>query len=1516
MDLGTQVFLFRPFVAPAQQLRDLTTLFGPGPGFGDPKQKYTWSGTFFDGVGGPTEELYTGTFSVQIDPVGAISAILRLSALLETDTLLGDLDLDGVDGLGGLLDLDFPKILDTDGGEIWRFNFNTQNVTRVAGPNLDFLDERDAGFREMATFDDKIFAATSGRLIFNLASASDNPAKIIYAEKGGPWMELTGGPLSPVAGPGTATTSIRSMDDVTLPSGETVLIVGTAGASGAETWQLDSDLTWKKLASLPALTHAETFQTESGDIYFGTWAPYGLFKLNPGAEPPILDVTPTNVEIDDQGVMQMIEFMGEFYITSVNYFGGTSVFKTATPMDRDSWEVVTSDGFRTDGAGNELLANEMGALGVPFSIYGWQVAVVDGTLYIGDFNNVRALLIETTDGENFSIVNDTVEFGSEAYGVRKLLPVNISGGLPDTSLPANSLIIGSADPIYTQVPLSSELPPDGIIIPPAPFPGLWLGTPREDIIFGGAFGDEIRARGDDDWVFGDLGNPLLLGGPDLIFGDDGFDRLFGNVGNDSIAGGDGEDLLVGGIGADSLVGGPDIDLILGDLTTDGMILELFGGLLGGGLPLGGVLGETAGGLSANDVLNEVAAQSEIFAANLAELAPITANGFTADAGAGLASSAERILAELDRLDVGTEMTMPDDEMPEAISIFEAIFGAFDQVIEPILGTGVEGVFEALLDWLEASFAAQAPQPLEPFFPDADIETLSSIKGAFDQLFVALADAIPPVPVPGPAPVPIVILTELEQMAAAWSRGESFTVSDELAAAVEGVLQETEGAFGEFGLFAGIDASTDAEETPGDGPATNVLGDGQIIAAIFGIFETFDDIAQQLFDQSFFEAFLDFTGLFDDTIVAGEGADIVFGGQGSDDIGGGLGPDLVYGGSGFDMIRGAADNDLLFGGNGADMLFGGPGDDFLSGGNGRGDKAVFGGPLSSYGIAPMEDGLVLSRFGEAVDDFFTLSNDGPGDLDVIGNDIISETDRVLDDVETFVFGGELGPQFPFFEIEALAGAPGQPRAAEFDTAGTRGQVTANADGTFTYDPNGMFDDLPEGETAVDSFTYTLDPEGGEPTTGVVTIVIEGGAAGGAVPPPAVAGANPVTARADRASLGEAESLITIGVLQNDSATFDGLEIAGIDDAAAEGTVRVVNGGTAIEYDATGAFLGLGAGEEGVDSFTYTITDRFGITDTAVVEVTVLGENDRPFAVDTTQRTAPGETIFFAPTIVDPDGDIGEIAAVSSSLLGGQVEILSERVIAYTPGDGADDLAPGERQVDRFDFLFSDGNGASDTGTVTVVVSAPNGGLARLEGGAENDVFELDGSEARGAIDGAGGEDIVVLPGTLADYVFEPIEGGHRAHPVTDAAGASAQDLFGVERLVFDDADLLVVDDPDLTAIAFFYHLTYARAPDLGGLSFWWDAHQAGQSLGAIGDAFAAAPEFDEIFGVGATNASFVEALYDRGLGRGSDTDGIAHWTGQLDAGVLDKGDVITAFAMSDEIYVRHENSVDDGLLVIG
>ena len=98
---------------------------------------------------------------------------------------------------------------------------------------------------------------------------------------------------------------------------------------------------------------------------------------------------------------------------------------------------------------------------------------------------------------------------------------------------------------------------------------------------------------------------------------------------------------------------------------------------------------------------------------------------------------------------------------------------------------------------------------------------------------------------------------------------------------------------------------------------------------------------------------------------------------------------------------------------------------------------------------------------AVADMGTVSEDGPGvAVDLTGNDTDVDT---LDDLE----------------IQSV------------DTTGTLGQVTINPDNdSVTYDPNGQFESLAAGQTATDTFTYTVSDGNGGVDTATTTVTING------------------------------------------------------------------------------------------------------------------------------------------------------------------------------------------------------------------------------------------------------------------------------------------------------------------------------------------------------------------------------------------------------------------------------------------
>src|SRR5690606_14261511 len=160
-------------------------------------------------------------------------------------------------------------------------------------------------------------------------------------------------------------------------------------------------------------------------------------------------------------------------------------------------------------------------------------------------------------------------------------------------------------------------------------------------------------------------------------------------------------------------------------------------------------------------------------------------------------------------------------------------------------------------------------------------------------------------------------------------------------------------------------------------------------------------------------------------------------------------------------------------------------------------------------------------------------------------------------------------------------------------------------TLAYDPNGQFESLAQGDTATDTFTYTIEDSQGAQSTATVTVTVTG-----ANDAP-VAGADDVVADEDAATGNLAAAL-----LGNDSDVDAGdtFRIVGVDASSATGSVFFDEATQTLLYDPNGQFESLAQGDMAIDTFTYTIEDSQGAQSMATVTITVTAANDAPVAVD--------------------------------------------------------------------------------------------------------------------------------------------------------------------------------------------------------------------------------------------------------------------------------------------------------------
>lgn len=148
------------------------------------------------------------------------------------------------------------------------------------------------------------------------------------------------------------------------------------------------------------------------------------------------------------------------------------------------------------------------------------------------------------------------------------------------------------------------------------------------------------------------------------------------------------------------------------------------------------------------------------------------------------------------------------------------------------------------------------------------------------------------------------------------------------------------------------------------------------------------------------------------------------------------------------------------------------------------------------------------------------------------------------------------------------------------------LTVEADGAYSYDPNGAFENLTNGDTDTDSFTYTASDGNGGTGQASVTLTIQGG--------------NGAPTAADDSFSAYEDSTLNVaapGVLENDDDPDGDPLTPSVVSPPSNGTVTLDSDGS-FEYVPAPAFAST-------DSFTYEVADGNGGTDQATVTLDVLG-----------------------------------------------------------------------------------------------------------------------------------------------------------------------------------------------------------------------------------------------------------------------------------------------------------------------
>ncbi|BCX46797.1 hypothetical protein HAHE_07050 [Haloferula helveola] len=229
-------------------------------------------------------------------------------------------------------------------------------------------------------------------------------------------------------------------------------------------------------------------------------------------------------------------------------------------------------------------------------------------------------------------------------------------------------------------------------------------------------------------------------------------------------------------------------------------------------------------------------------------------------------------------------------------------------------------------------------------------------------------------------------------------------------------------------------------------------------------------------------------------------------------------------------------------------------------------------------------------------------------------------------------------------------------------------------------------------------------------------------------------------------------LTLVVAEVQSTPVSGPTVVATDQG---GSLTMYEDGT-FDYTPPVIFNPLSVGETATDTFTYLCEDSGGLQAAAPVTatITINGAND-PVAATANAYTVDADDVASGNLITDDTGsgldssvdtnDTLTVSAVDTSATLGSVSFQSDGTFTYDPGCAFDTLAPGGSAIDTFVYTLSDGQGGTDTATVTITVDEDNvppsvddpSSLAQVVVGAGTvpleDILVIDGDGTRSEVD---------------------------------------------------------------------------------------------------------------------------------------------------------------------------------------
>ena len=389
------------------------------------------------------------------------------------------------------------------------------------------------------------------------------------------------------------------------------------------------------------------------------------------------------------------------------------------------------------------------------------------------------------------------------------------------------------------------------------------------------------------------------------------------------------------------------------------------------------------------------------------------------------------------------------------------------------------------------------------------------------------------------------------------------------------------------------------------------------------------------------------------------------------------------------------------------------------------------------------------------DTVMLSED---DSDASGNVLDNDSDSLLDEdlavVVSAVAGGTVG--LPFSPTEG-------------------GQLTLNADGSFSFAPGGAFQSLGRAASQAISVTYTADDGYAQSQT---TLEIE------------VEGSNDAPMASDMAFTPDEDTLVGSSFIASDIDVGDDLLFA-LGTPPEFGSVSLSPTGDGFLFDPGNDFQDLDTLESREVSFGYQVSDGLA-ADAATVTLTVTGINDAPVAADGSAAVSADGSVSGSLSVTDAEGD-PLTWSLANAPGEGHVSLDGAGGFTFLADGDFDDLAAGLQRQVSFDYRVTDDGNASDVGTITVTVTG------------------VDDAPVAGDQAVASSEDGFVE----AAYAASDPDGDALTHAITAPPTRGTVTDLGDGSFRFDaNGDFESLDDGETDQVAFTWSASDATATDTG------------------------------------------------------------------------------------------------------